>query len=59
MTEQNQTPRQDDDAEGHVRHGFDTKDDDTEGHARRRADKADTTRDDDTKGDDVEGHHIR
>jgi len=54
MTEQNQTPRPDDDSMGHIRRDADDAkgDDDTTGHIRRDADDAKGD-DDDTTG------HIR
>jgi hypothetical protein len=50
MTEQDQTPRPDDDTTGHARReAEDTTDNDTTGHARREAE--------DTEDDDTMGHH--
>ena len=55
MTEQDQTPRPDDDAMGHIRRDADDAkgDDDAKGHIRRDDDDAKGDDDDDTMG------HIR
>ena len=53
MSEQDQTPRPDEDTMGHARRDADdaSGDDDTAGHSRRDAE--------DTTGDDAEGHNFR